>query len=92
MGSRRCVVTLDDCECLEGHEAVRELWSDYYSEVDGVVFVVDSGDVERLPESQKELASVLKSSNMEGAPVAILGNKSDLKVCAGSSVLQRRLT
>mmetsp|Transcript_17825 Transcript_17825/g.41998 ORF Transcript_17825/g.41998 Transcript_17825/m.41998 type:complete len:146 (+) Transcript_17825:239-676(+) len=64
---------------LGGHEAVRELWQDYFTEVDGVVFVVDSSDVSRFREAQYELSQVLKSPNTADTPIAILGNKSDVK-------------
>merc|ERR1712070_1154196 len=46
---------------LGGHEAVRSLWEEYYTEGDALVFVVDSADDERLPEARKELHGVLDS-------------------------------
>ena len=38
---------------LGGHAAVRKLWADYMTDVDAVVFVVDSNDAARHAEARE---------------------------------------
>ena len=38
---------------LGGHAAVRKLWTDYMTDVDAVVFVVDSNDAARHDEARE---------------------------------------
>ena len=46
--------------------------------VSGILYVVDSADKERFPESRDELQSLLKADEMRGVPVVVLANKQDL--------------
>ena len=63
---------------LGGHETARRLWAEYFTTVDGVVFIVDSMDRSRFPEARKELDALLQSEALQGVPFLILGNKIDV--------------
>ena len=44
---------------LGGQKAIRQHWKNYYDNTDGMIFVVDSSDEERLNECVEELAALL---------------------------------
>ena len=47
---------------MGGQTAARRIWPDYYADLSGIVFMVDSSDTERLEEAKNELTvSVMHS-------------------------------
>jgi len=40
---------------IGGQKAIREYWKNYYDNCDGIIFVVDSSDEERIKEVNEEL-------------------------------------
>lgn len=62
---------------LGGGPHFRQIWSQYYSEVHGVIFVIDSSDFSRLDECRAVLEEVLSHDKISGKPVLVLANKQD---------------
>lgn len=54
------------------------MWERYCREVNAIVFVVDAADKEAIPVAKEELHALLEKDTLEGIPLLILGNKSDL--------------
>uniref|UniRef100_T1GCK2 ADP-ribosylation factor-like protein 11 n=1 Tax=Megaselia scalaris TaxID=36166 RepID=T1GCK2_MEGSC len=74
-----------------GQEKLRPLWRSYTRCTDGIVFVLDSVDVERMEEAKIELMRTAKSPDNQGVPVLILANKQDLPGARDSKELEKLL-
>lgn len=62
-----------------GQEKLRPLWKSYTRCSDGIVYVVDSVDAERMEEAKTELHKIIKTSENQGVPLLVLANKQDLR-------------
>ena len=63
---------------LGGQDKIRILWHHYFEGSQGIIYVVDSNDPERISEATEELSKVLSDDAMKGIPLLILANKQDL--------------
>ena len=64
---------------IGGQKAIRPYWKNYYENTDGLVFVVDSSDEERLTECVTELTSLLSEEDLAKVPILVYANKQDLQ-------------
>uniref|UniRef100_A0A3P9KQP0 ADP-ribosylation factor-like protein 11 n=1 Tax=Oryzias latipes TaxID=8090 RepID=A0A3P9KQP0_ORYLA len=74
-----------------GQEKLRPLWRPYSRRADGLVFVVDSADAERLDEARAELHRVTRLQENQGTPLLVIANKQDLPRALDVAEVQRRL-
>ena len=61
-----------------GQDKIRPLWRHYYTGTQGLVFVVDSQDRERIDESKQELHRILSDREMKECLLLVFANKQDL--------------
>ena len=61
-----------------GQDKIRPLWRHYYQNTEGVIFVVDSNDLERIDAARKELEQMLAEDSLKDACVLVFANKQDL--------------
>lgn len=63
---------------LCGEDNIRPLWITHLRSCEGVIFVVDSTDKERLEEAKIELIRLVRNKDNPGLPLLIIANKQDL--------------
>ena len=71
----------------------RDNWSFFYPDVDGILFVVDAADKERLPVVVEVLEEMAKHPGLakREIPFVILGNKNDLNDAVDAKSLEKFL-
>lgn len=61
-----------------GQNRIRPLWRHYYQNTQGIIFVVDSNDRDRVDEAREELARMLNEEELRDAVLLVFANKQDL--------------
>merc|ERR1712003_594625 len=63
---------------IGSQDKIRKLWRYYYQGTNGLIFVVDSSDRERIEIAQEELKKTLDEDEIPDVAVLIMANKQDL--------------
>ena len=63
---------------IGGQFKLRNLWSNYLDNTQGLIYVVDSNDAERIAESAEALQMIISDESMNGVPILVYANKMDL--------------
>lgn len=74
-----------------GQDKIRPLWRHYFQNTQGLIFVVDSNDRERIAEAEKELKGMLKEDELRDAVVLVFANKQDLPNAMSAAELVDKL-
>ncbi|KAA1089550.1 ADP-ribosylation factor, Arf Arf6 [Puccinia graminis f. sp. tritici] len=74
-----------------GQDKIRPLWRHYYTGTQGLVFVVDSQDRERIEEARQELHRILSDREMKDCLLLVFANKQDLPGAMSPTEVTERL-
>ncbi len=61
-----------------GQDKIRVLWKHYYQNTDGLIFVIDSNDRERIEKAAEELQKMLAEEELKDCAILVMANKQDL--------------
>lgn len=74
-----------------GQDHLRTLWHHYFDNVDGLVFVIDSTDSQRLGIARAELEGIYQHDAMKNVPLIVLANKQDADDAVPAEQIARKL-
>lgn len=74
-----------------GQDRIRPLWRHYFQNTQGLIFVVDSNDRERLSEAQDEMSKMLQEDELRDAALLVFANKQDLPNAMNAAELTEKL-
>ena len=57
---------------------MRNVWKYYFSSTEGIIFVVDASDKDRMADAKEEMWGILKDDAASKVPMLVYANKQDL--------------
>ena len=63
---------------IGGQYKLRSLWSHYFDNIDALVYIVDSADMDRIEENKETLQGLLREDQLKDAKLLVYCNKQDL--------------
>lgn len=76
---------------IGGQDKIRNLWRVYFQGSQGIIFVIDSTDRERIPVVKTELMRLLGEDELENVHLLILANKQDMENAMSATEIREQL-
>lgn len=74
-----------------GQDKLRPLWRHYFQNTNGIIFVVDSNDRDRVGQAREELQKMLAEDELRNAVLLVFANKQDLPNAMSTTEVQEKL-
>ncbi|EMR11593.1 ADP-ribosylation factor 6 [Pneumocystis murina B123] len=74
-----------------GQDKIRPLWRHYYTGTQGLIFVIDSADRDRIDEARKELHRIISDREMRDSILLVFANKQDLETAMSPGEVTEKL-
>ena len=72
-----------------GQDKIRPMWKHYYQNAEGLIFVVDSSDRNRVDKAREELKKMLAEEDLKEVVLLVLANKQDIAVMDVKEVIEK---
>jgi ADP-ribosylation factor 1/2 len=72
-----------------GQDKIRLLWRHYYQNTQGLIFVVDSADKDRIDIAREELQRMLSEEDLRDAVLLVFANKQDMGVMTVPEITEK---
>lgn len=76
---------------IGGQDKIRSLWRVYFQDTQGLIFVVDSADRERIEEAKTELHKLLGEEQLTNIVLLVFANKQDMPDAMPASDVREKL-
>ncbi|KAJ3318988.1 Arf GTPase arf3 [Blyttiomyces sp. JEL0837] len=74
-----------------GQDRIRALWKHYFNGTEGLIFVIDSNDRDRVLEARDELQKMLCDDELRNAVLLVFANKQDLPNAMNAAEISDKL-
>ncbi|KAJ2786720.1 Arf GTPase arf1 [Coemansia interrupta] len=74
-----------------GQDKIRPLWRHYFQNTQGIIYVIDSNDRDRISEARDELQRMLNEDELRDAKLLVFANKQDLPNTMSASDITEKL-
>lgn len=74
-----------------GQEKLRPLWRHYFNNTDGLIYVVDSLDRDRIGKAAAEFQAIINDPLMRNSAILVFANKQDMKGCLTPAEISEHL-
>ncbi|KAG1833444.1 ADP-ribosylation factor family-domain-containing protein [Suillus variegatus] len=74
-----------------GQQKIRLLWQYYFNNAEGIIFVVDSSDRDRISEAKEELHMLMNNDQLRDSLLLVFANKQDMPGAMSAGELTDKL-
>ena len=76
---------------MSNYKSQNYLWKNYYKNTEGIIFVVDSNDVDRIYEAIEEINKMSAEEELKDTSVLIMANKQDFPGAISPNSISEKL-